>query len=230
MKLDNKKWMQVYRILYILVGVTGLILHSGLLSGNLRTNMFIYYTNLSNLLCILFFTVLTMCTATGRSGKKLQSLKGMCTIAILITFLVYHFALRPLILRHPDSFSGAAAELGNVWAPSNILVHYLLPLATLLDWLLFDDKGVYRWRDLLHWSAAPMAYCIFALVRAPLGGIIAGTQSRYPYPFLDVDVLGWPVVLSNIGILLACFLFIECLYLGLDSLLGKRQLKQYESI
>lgn len=221
MKLNRKTWMQACRILYIIIGVTGLLLHSGYFSGNLRTNMFIYYTNLSNLLCILLFAVLTIRTAMGRSNKKLQSFKGMCTLAILVTFLIYHFILRPLILRDPSSLSGAAAELGNVWTPNNILVHYILPLATLLDWLVFDEKGAYRWPDLLKWIAAPAGYCLFALVRAPLGGVIQGTQSRYPYPFLDVDLLGWPTALLNITVLLICFMVLACLYLGLDVLLGR---------
>lgn len=213
-----------YRCLVVGVGIAGLILHSGLLSGNLRTNMFIYYTNLSNLVAIVCFILLIIQQLLKRESASLTWFKGMTSAIILLTFFTYHFVLLPLILENPDYFTGSV-ELGNVSAPGNIIVHYILPWLCILDGLLFDTpRMVYTWKDPLKWALGPLVYWVFGMLHGWTGGIIEGTQSRFPYPFMDVDQLGWSKVGLYSLIVLIVFLLLSYLYIGMHAL--ARRLKQ----
>jgi hypothetical protein len=45
----------------------------------------------------------------------------------------------------------------------------------------------------------------------------------YPYPFIDVDKLGYPQVFVNAAGLLAGFVVIALLLMGIDRQLGRRR-------
>jgi hypothetical protein len=104
----------------------------------------------------------------------------------------------------------------------NLLVHYIVPIAVILDWILFDEKSVYRWFDPIIWISLPVAYFIFTIVRANIGGRIEIIESSYPYFFIDVDILGWVSVLKNIGLLILGFLVLGYLIFLIDNISFKR--------
>ena len=79
---------------------------------------------------------------------------------------------------------------------------------TVLDWLLFDKKQNFRWFDPMLWISVPISYFIFLIVRARIGGMIAIVQSKYPYFFVDVDILGWINVLKYVGVFILGFLIL----------------------
>lgn len=53
-----------------------------------------------------------------------------------------------------------------------------------------------------------------------------GYESRYPYPFMDVDKLGWGKVLLTAVILLAFFILLGYIFYGVDSLLSRLEKKK----
>ncbi|WP_242855844.1 Pr6Pr family membrane protein [Ruminiclostridium josui] len=119
-------------------------------------------------------------------------------MTISMTFIIYHFVLVPLYTSHDVNYS--------VLNWQNILVHYFVPIMTVLDWLLFDKKQNFRWFDPMLWISIPISYFIFLIVRARIGGMIAIVQSKYPYFFVDVDILGWINVLKYAGVFILGFL------------------------
>ena len=108
------------------------------------------------------------------------ALKGAVTLYVVITGLVYH-----LVLTNPASgFAVAEVHRALPEAIGNQLLHTVVPVLAVLDWLVFDARGRYRWRYPVYWLAFPLGYLGFALVR----GLIV---HRYPYPFIDVRELGY---------------------------------------
>jgi hypothetical protein len=104
---------------------------------------------------------------------------------------------------------------------------------TLLDWLLFDKKGQFRRLDPVKWLLIPLAYLIFALVRAQFA-TFANTGSHYPYFFIDIDQYGVGQVALNcflIGLgLLALGYVIYLVDLGLSKIpLAKKRAKTLRS-
>jgi hypothetical protein len=118
--------------------------------------------------------------AWRRQPDPPPAVKGAVTLYITITAVVFH-----LVLANPASpFAMAQPDRDLVAAAGNQLLHTIVPLLALLDWVLFDPRGRLRPRYALYWLAFPLGYLAFALVR----GLIVGS---YPYPFLDAGALGY---------------------------------------
>ncbi|MER9138808.1 Pr6Pr family membrane protein [Mesorhizobium sp. M0830] len=78
-----------------------------------------------------------------------------------------------------------ATVLAQLWQPQglfllcDVLLHYVTPVLFVLWWLTSGADGRTRWSDISWWVLYPVAYLIYALMRAPFAGEV-------PYPFLDV--------------------------------------------
>jgi hypothetical protein len=89
---------------------------------------------------------------------------------------------------------------------------------TILDWLLFDQKSSFRWFDPIMWLSLPLTYFTFIIIRAKIGGVIAIVKSSYPYFFIDVDLIGWLMVLKNVGFLIIGFLILGYIIYIIDKI------------
>lgn len=116
---------------------------------------------------------------------------------------------------------GGLGDIG--W--ETICLHYVVPIMTLLDWLLFDPKGSMKKTDPLIWPLSMIVYFIFVMVMVYVFGVSMGSTlnigSRFPYPFIDVDVLGVPQVALTAVIMIVAFVVLGYVLFALDRLLGK---------
>lgn len=148
--------------------------------------MLTYYTILSNLLVFVFTACLVYLTFRGRETLLTSSafvrVKAGVTMAIMITFAVYHLLLAPIAK--------------DFWRLENILCHYIVPLYFFLDTLLVDRAKLYRRLDPFFWALPPLAYCGFALLNGFVFKIpVPDTKdSPFPYFFVNVPKHGWPYV------------------------------------
>lgn len=189
-----------------LLGTAGLLIHSTLLqTGHIRAGMFCFYTNLSNLLVLVYELALAIAAGFPHSavlrlltGSTLSFSMALCT---LVTHLVYQFILVPDAKRNGKRFADFGASFGN------LCVHYLTPLLVVAQWLLLADKSSLGWRSALWWLTLPLAYFVFAMLRGRSGKPIGHTHLVYPYPFLDLPRLGWRKFTGYVtGMLLSFFL------------------------
>lgn len=88
------------------------------------------------------------------------------------------------------------------------LLHAATPPLFVLDWLIFVDKRSLDWRVGLRALAYPLAYAGYTLARGAATG-------WYPYPFLDVSVLGYARTLLNVGALIAAYIMIVAVLVAL---------------
>jgi hypothetical protein len=215
MCIKNRIFALAFRVIMLTGCGVALTISLGITQGQFDWVALNYYTNLSNLICFIFFLFLTGKTIIelkrdGANGTTtlMPHLKGAFVMMIAITLLVFHFML-----------SGAITLPADPWSQFNIantLLHYVTPILVILDWFLFDKKNTYRWSEPLLWLASPLAYLGFFMIRAEIVGNMPGRQTRYPYPFLDVDVLGWSSVVLLIAIMSAAFIAIGYLFFLID--------------
>jgi hypothetical protein len=189
--------IQLYLILY-----SRWTLEASLLGGLI--SFFSYFTVLSNTLVA---TVLT-CELTSRESAArrwfLQSwVSSGVAVSIAVVGLAYSMLLRHLW--HPEGWQFLADEL----------MHDVMPLLFLVYWWCCVPKGSLRLRHIGLWGVYPLLYFTHSLFR---GHVLA----VYPYPFIDVDKLGYPQVFMNAGGLLAGFVVIALLVIGLDRWRAKR--------
>ncbi|MDL2324248.1 Pr6Pr family membrane protein [Ruminococcaceae bacterium OttesenSCG-928-A16] len=216
MCIKNRLASLIYKIVLVLVAGWGLYLNSGLPQGAFAPGMFKYYTIQSNMLVFLFYICAAVFGAIKLAQKGVKGTntfapvaKGAVTMAITVTLLIYQFVLAP-----------GAFTMAGEGALANNLVHLVVPLLVLADWLLFDKKGRYRAGDPFTWLVIPLLYYIYAIIAAVLGVTYHG-GSRYPYFFIDADALGWGRSLLNVVVIGAAFLALGYLFWGIDKLLGR---------
>ncbi|MDR2672689.1 MAG: Pr6Pr family membrane protein [Coriobacteriales bacterium] len=203
----------IYRVILVVSGIYGVYLN--LSAGSTSPlELLSYFTIQSNILVIAFFAALvvqTLATGALRASNPREpwpSLKGAVTLAVTITFLVFHFMLRPTMFSMTEYTSSLA----------NILPHYVVPLMSLGDWLLFTPKGLWKRLDPVKWLLIPLAYLAFALIRAQFAVFASG--SHYPYFFIDVDRFGPEQVLLNSVIIGLGFAALGYAMFGVDRLLA----------
>lgn len=152
---------------------------------------FSYFTILTNMLVALSFT-LALIAPHSRSGiffTKPATLTAI-TVYISVVGIIYNVILRSL------------------WQPAGLqllvdeLLHTINPIFFILFWLFFVHKSDIRWKSIWSWMLYPALYCIYSLVRGSFSGF-------YPYPFMDVDVLGYNKVFINIIFIVVFFLLLS---------------------
>jgi hypothetical protein len=150
-------------------------------------NTFAFFTVDSNL--IVGATVLLLALKPDRTSPVFATFRLIGVVAITVTGLVYHVALASLFdLQRLD-------QLGNQ------LVHTVVPILAVAGWLMFGPRRLTSARIALWSLVFLVAWLGFTLVR---GAFV----HWYPYPFIDVTVLGYG------GTLLNC-VWVSVLLLGL---------------
>lgn len=183
--------IQLYLIFYSRWAL-GASLLGGLLS------FFSYFTVLTNTLVA---TVLTCALTSRESAARRWFLQPWVSSGIAVSIAVVGLAYNVLLrhLWHPEGWQWLADEL----------MHDVMPLLFLAWWWMCVPKGTLRLRHIALWVIYPLVYFAYALLRGHL-------LATYPYPFIDVDTLGYPQVFVNAGGLLAGFVLIALLVIALD--------------
>ncbi|TVP94932.1 MAG: hypothetical protein EA374_05475 [Acholeplasmatales bacterium] len=170
---------------------------------------FSYFTTQMNALATVLFACLAWFGMRGVTidCRVLTVFKGAMTLALLVTMLVYHLVLRPVLSELYVDYA--------VWGVQDLIVHYAMPLLVLLDWGLFDVRGTVRRTDPLWFLLVPLTYVLYVIVYGALGGRFAtqDIMARVPYFFLDVETYGLgTVVFWSALVLLVFFLLGVALY------------------
>ena len=221
--IKNRTAQLIYQTIYCTLGLVGSIACLGIFDDikNFRWDFYVYFTNLSNFLC-LGVMVTALIQTVKRKGDgfvaMLPLLKFIGMLGIVLTFLVFNFVLAGAEGRNP--------QLN--WRIGSICFHVVLPIMYIADWFLFYERKKTTWRYPLASISFPLAYAIFLLIHAtilgfnssiltPVGGVLI-----YPYFFVNLDNLGVPGVLMWIGILSVAFVAMGFGFYGLDRISKKK--------
>lgn len=159
-----------------------------------------YFTILSNVLVMIVSFLLMR--NPNRTGRIFQVVHFDALIMITVTGLVYALVLAPLW--HPTGLS----------IVSNTGLHYLAPPLFVLGFAVFGPRPRFSFKLLGSALVIPIAWLVYTLIH---GAII----SWYPYPFIDVSVLGYGQVAINVVAIVIGSLIIGAIYLGVGSLVAR---------
>ena len=209
----------VLRAVGSVLGVFGIAVMLTMTDASL---MLSYFTMQTNIFTTAAFIVLTVMTAVQLKERGVRgevahlgvSLQLALTFFITITFVVYWAMLS---WQNFDMGGGDPTRAALVSA-ANYMVHGVVPLLAIADWILFLPHGRLRAKDAALWLIYPIAYAVFIFIRAEVGAPFYGT-TRYPYPFIDVDILGGWVALIVIAMAVA-FYALGRLFVFLDGKLA----------
>lgn len=159
---------------------------------------FSFFTVLTNTIVAATLTVLAVKPGSSL-GKTLARPVVQTGIAVSTTVvaIVYELLLRRLW--HPQGLQFLA----------DLILHDAIPVLYVLHWLLFVGKGGLAWRHVARWLGYPAAYLVYVLTHGAL-------TARYPYPFLDANVLGHERLLASVALLLGGFLLVGAVFVATD--------------
>lgn len=166
-------------------------------------NFFSYFTNLSNVFAAVVFLIGAIYLMQGREPTPRDELiRGASVVAVAIVGIVY-FAL----LRNED--------LGPLQPWVNAVIHFVMPLAVVVDWLYQPPKATLRFQQVGYWLIYPLVFLVYTIIR---GAIV----NWYPYPFLNPAKVGGygGVALYSLTIFVA-FLAVGALLIWLGNTLRR---------
>lgn len=182
--IKNRVSQVVFQTIYCTLGIVACIASLGVFEQKFNADFYVYYTNLSNYICLgvmlvsLVKTIKKAKTETEGFVDTCPKFKFLCVIMILVTCLVYNLLL-----------ANAHSVLDYFTSYTNLTLHLILPIMFVLDWVLFYQHDKLKWYAPLLSTIMPLCYVVFVMIRscfvAPESEIV-----RYPYFFLDVDTLG----------------------------------------
>ncbi|GAB3096005.1 Pr6Pr family membrane protein [Isoptericola nanjingensis] len=195
----------LFRLVVVALGLVGTraIWRDGDVEG------FVYFTNLTSFLAVAVFGWAAVTTLRRREPPPVGA-KGLVTLAAAITGLVAWLVLAP---EDPDA---PAVFLG---LTDGQVEHRALPIAVVLDFLLFDPHRRARLRDAGLWMLFPVLYFGAILLRGQLS-----PGSEYPYGFIDLDALGWGGLGLNLVLYGGAFYALGLLVVAVDRVLPARPL------
>lgn len=149
-------------------------------------NFFSFFTIQSNILAAAILA-LAVIVRRGERTAVFDGLRSAVTLYIAITGVVFALLL-----------SGLQEELQTTIPWVDFVVHKLIPIVLVVDWLVDPPRHRLPLWTAVAWLAYPAAWLAYTLVR---GEIV----DWYPYPFVDVGELGYGGVLLRCAGLLAGF-------------------------
>lgn len=207
-------------VIIIAAAVYGLFLGGCMKNPGHSHNMFSYYTNLSNIVVLIYQLCVLGSFLAPESGfysaVRAPLLQYTIVNTITMTFLIYHFVLFPAVKKKREAMTDAEKS-GGVITPNNLCVHYIVPLGSLLFWLLFGGKELPFW-CVFAWLAVPVAYSVYILARAALGINIYGKDTPYPYFFIDRKLIGTKRFIQNIALSMLAFFVLGLATYGISRL------------
>ena len=172
--------LNIARLAFASVAIVGMTYQFAVLNGPgyAKGNFFSFFTIQSNIIAVaaLFLLVLVP------SERRLPWFDGVRSAAVLyiaITGVVFALLL-----------AGLQEELQTTTPWVDFVVHKLMPVVLVADWLVDPPRHRLPWWTVLAWLAYPFAWITYTLVR---GEIV----DWYPYPFVDVSKLGYGGVLGR---------------------------------
>ena len=212
----------VYRIAFIIVSGISIMLHFSLNDGDYNAHEFSFFTVQSNIFCFIVMIVLLIKYYNKKDiySEWLIYFKGMALSAIICTFMVYHFA--ESCNKYP------LMTIGIFGLPyKDLFAHYLTPFMFVLDWLLFQPKGHFQWKQIATWLVFPLSYFAGFMTRCYCNPDDAFLNvEKFPYYFLYFETLGTVRFIHYILLLAVILIAENTLIISIDKFLYRVKQKK----
>ena len=198
-RLLTRYWLAIFRLVFGILGVATvfiLMVNRWDAESFRVSNYFSFFTIQSNLMAaaILIYGAVRVIKPDALSRRDI--LRGAIMLYMAMTGIVYGLLL-----------SGYQEALQTTVAWADTVLHKIIPLVMVIDWLVDPPAHRITWRQARWWIVYPVAYLIYSLIRGPI-------VDWYPYPFVDPDESGGYLGVAansvgiSLGVLLAIWLVI----------------------
>ena len=199
----QKKSAKIFALLSALIGWFAIITQFYLMMINRETSVpetvfrfFSFFTITTNILVALCFTFIFLGSnyRPGRFFSKVSTVTAI-TAYIILVGIVYNVILR--FTWNPQGLQKLVDEL----------LHSVIPVINVIFWVAFVPAYQLKWKDAFPWLIYPIVYMGYAII---LGAI----TKHYPYPFIDVNRIGYNKALLNAALVLLALFLLSLVLIG----------------
>ena len=209
----------IYKIIGAILVAYGIAIN--LVGSTNALELMSYFTMISNLMvvAVLSLGTLVLLKVVKIDVSLFRKIKGATIVATILMMVVYNFILIPFMRINIPSYQ--------IYSIKDIFIHLLSPIIILADYLLFDEKGLFEYRDAFSFMYYLLIYFVYLIIYELLGGrfIVSGVETIYPYFFLNIEVQGIWLTLFNILLIGLVFTGFGLLLVWVDQIL-KRPIKK----
>jgi hypothetical protein len=172
-------------------------------SGEALLRFFGYFTIDTNILVAVSFTLIVL-NSNSRLSKFFTKASTVTAITayIIIVGITYNVFLRSEW--NPEGLQKLVDEL----------LHSVIPIVYVIFWVAFVPAEKLKWKFAFLWLIYPIIYMIYAII---LGAI----TKHYPYPFVDVNDLGYNKAMINAGLVLLTMFLLSLALIGTGKIMKK---------
>jgi hypothetical protein len=178
----RRRYLPVLKTAFAFLGFSAIVTEIATLVARgqfVPSDFFSYFTVESNVLAVISLMLSAFAVATRYESRRLDFFRGAVALYMTTTILIFIV----LLSGYPSS------ELTAVpW--DNTVLHYIMPIAIIVDWLAATRVGLINFKSALIWLVFPLAYLIYSLIR---GAIV----DWYPYPFVNPSTHGYLGVIAT---------------------------------
>jgi len=142
-------------------------------------NFFSFFTILSNIFAAVMLLASAAFVYRGKASRKLDFFRGAAALYMTLTGVVFAVLL-----------SSIDPRLLTAVPWDNTVLHYIMPVVLLVDWLVDKPSRPVKLRYAAWWLVVPVAYVAYSLIRGPIVG-------WYPYPFLNPQNGGYGAIFAT---------------------------------
>jgi len=180
----TKNFLVSYKLFFAFLGFSALVteiatsVERGVFNPG---NFFSFFTVQVNILVFITFVLSALVLASGKQRRWLDILRSITTVYILVVGIGFAILLSGL-----ENVALTAVP----W--DNTVLHYIIPVAVLIDFIIDRPKKKISFKTGLLWIAFPILYVLYSLIRGALVG-------WYPYPFLNPELKGFGAVAVTVA-------------------------------
>ena len=172
----KQKYLIAYNLFFALLGFSAIVTEIAVITerGVLNAvNFFSFFTIQTNVLVFVTLLLSAVVTAAGTNKRWLDILRAATTVYILVVGIGFAVLL-----------SGLQDVMLTAVPWDNTVLHYIIPVAVLLDFIIDRPKKAIRFMPSLLMIIYPLVYVAYSLMRGAITG-------WYPYPFLNPATKGY---------------------------------------
>jgi hypothetical protein len=203
--MDGRSAINAYRLGFAILTIIAIVVQAADLQARgvlVPQNFLSYFTIQSNLIAVAVFLVGVAWWRTAPTPVW-ELVRGASVLHMTVTFVVFAVLL-----------SGTDVDTAIPWVDA--VVHQVMPLAVIADWLIDPPRQQIPFRTSLRWLTFPLLWVGYTLVRGAAAG-------WYPYPFLDPANGGYASVAAYIVAILVFGIALCAVIAWVGNRLGARR-------
>lgn len=166
--MTKRNVLIVARLLFGLLALTAIVVQLSIQIQNKASivNFFSYFTNLSNIFAAIVLIIGAIYLIQRREPTATDDvIRGASVAAMALVGIVFGALLRDV-------------DLGSLLPWVNVVLHYIMPVVVVADWLILPPKTKLTVGRTAYWLVFPALYLVYSLIRGARVGF-------YAYPFLN---------------------------------------------